>query len=64
MYFCFNVSAAEPGDAVLIRALEPVEGVEYMKQLRSGKTLMVIFKITNYAFAWVYSEKNEKVERT
>lgn len=26
MYHCFNISSVEPGAAVLIRALEPMEG--------------------------------------
>lgn len=36
MYHCFNISAAEPGAAVLIRALEPLEGLDFMRQLRNG----------------------------
>lgn len=36
MHFCFNVVAGEEGDpvAVLVRALEPTEGVERMTKLR------------------------------
>lgn len=30
MYYCFNISSQEPGGAVLLRALDPVEGTEYM----------------------------------
>lgn len=36
MYYCFNISAAEPGAAVLIRALEPLEGLDCMRNLREG----------------------------
>lgn len=34
MYFCFNISSIEPGGAVLLRALEPVLGMEYMFEQR------------------------------
>lgn len=34
MYHCFNISSKGPGAAVLLRALEPLEGLEYMKQER------------------------------
>jgi DNA-3-methyladenine glycosylase len=36
MYFCLNVTTEPPGvgAAVLIRALEPLEGIEYMRQRR------------------------------
>jgi DNA-3-methyladenine glycosylase len=39
MHFCMNVVAGEAGDpvAVLLRALEPVEGVELMRGLRGTK---------------------------
>ncbi len=39
MHFCMNVVAGDAGDpvAVLLRALEPVEGVEVMRGLRGGK---------------------------
>jgi DNA-3-methyladenine glycosylase len=39
MHFCMNVVAGEEGDpiAVLLRALEPVEGVERMRGLRAAK---------------------------
>lgn len=36
MYYCINISSLEPGAAVLLRGLEPLEGIDYMKKLRSG----------------------------
>lgn len=39
MHYCCNVVVGPPGygAAVLIRGLEPVEGLEYMRQSRSGR---------------------------
>lgn len=39
MYHCFNISANKKDipEAVLIRAVEPLENIEYMKQLRNIK---------------------------
>ncbi|XP_044270088.1 DNA-3-methyladenine glycosylase-like [Tribolium madens] len=37
MYCCFNISSLEPGAAVLIRALEPIQGQEVMAKLRADK---------------------------
>lgn len=41
MYFCFNVVAKEEGipQAVLIRGLEPIEGMEFMAEKRFKKPL-------------------------
>ncbi|XP_045139708.1 DNA-3-methyladenine glycosylase isoform X2 [Echinops telfairi] len=36
MYFCMNVSSQGDGACVLLRALEPLEGLESMRQLRSS----------------------------
>lgn len=38
MYYCFNISSIEPGAAVLLRALEPIEGISRMKELRIMKS--------------------------
>ncbi|KAL1518062.1 hypothetical protein ABEB36_001743 [Hypothenemus hampei] len=37
MYFCFNISSKEPGAAVLLRALEPLVGLETMEKFRDIK---------------------------
>lgn len=41
MYYCMNVVANKVGkaEAVLIRALEPIEGIELMNNRREGKVL-------------------------
>uniref|UniRef100_A0A8C4N2M8 DNA-3-methyladenine glycosylase n=1 Tax=Eptatretus burgeri TaxID=7764 RepID=A0A8C4N2M8_EPTBU len=35
LYYCLNISSQGPGAAVLLRALEPLEGEETMQQLRT-----------------------------
>ncbi|XP_069685661.1 uncharacterized protein [Periplaneta americana] len=37
MYHCFNISSQGPGAAVLLRAVDPLEGVEYMQQERGKR---------------------------
>uniref|UniRef100_G3WA01 DNA-3-methyladenine glycosylase n=1 Tax=Sarcophilus harrisii TaxID=9305 RepID=G3WA01_SARHA len=36
MYFCMNVSSQGEGACILLRSLEPVEGLEMMRQLRNA----------------------------
>lgn len=49
MYHCFNVITAPKGipQGVLIRALEPVDGIEEMKQARYGKTTITKSQFKN-----------------
>ncbi|XP_069685654.1 uncharacterized protein [Periplaneta americana] len=37
MYHCFNVSSQGPGAVVLLRAVEPLQGFEYMQQERGKR---------------------------
>ncbi|KAJ8976896.1 hypothetical protein NQ317_014067 [Molorchus minor] len=37
MYYCFNISSTEPGASVLVRALEPICGLEAMESFRAQK---------------------------
>lgn len=37
MYYCFNISSQGPGAAVLLRAVEPMEGLEEMAERRAAK---------------------------
>ncbi|KAK7086531.1 hypothetical protein SK128_001238 [Halocaridina rubra] len=37
MYHCLNISSKEEGSCVLIRSLEPVDGVEYMMDARQER---------------------------
>lgn len=37
MYYCFNISSKESGACVLIRALEPIQGLDSMRKFRSEK---------------------------
>jgi DNA-3-methyladenine glycosylase len=35
MYYCFNISTKGEGEAVLVRAVQPLEGIDFMQQLRA-----------------------------
>jgi DNA-3-methyladenine glycosylase len=39
MHYCFNISTGEPGEAVLIRALFPLEGIHVMSKWRRQSNL-------------------------
>lgn len=57
MYYCINISSKEPGAAVLLRALEPITGLEIMQKLRgkafaTGKIGVILVNF--------FSSKNEK----
>lgn len=52
IHFCFNVSSRGDGAAVLIRALQPMNGINHMTKLRLGgkqkcKTNMTVKKLCN-----------------
>jgi hypothetical protein len=64
MHYCFNISTGEPGEAVLIRALFPLEGIHVMskwrrqsnlKNLCSGKesTSMHVYMYTYIYILWI-----------
>ncbi|MBZ4663795.1 MAG: DNA-3-methyladenine glycosylase [Caloramator sp.] len=46
MYYCFNIVTEDEGNpcAVLIRAIEPIDGIDYMCKLRYKKDLKEISK--------------------
>lgn len=39
MYCCMNISSEGEGAAVLLRGLDPVDGIDHMQKIRSKKTL-------------------------
>lgn len=39
MYHCMNISSKGDGSAVLIRAVEPLNGIEHITKLRSKGTI-------------------------
>lgn len=72
MYCCMNVSAKEAGAGVLIRALEPIHGIETMKSNRKQKPdlktltngpskLCLAFNITKNEFNQTDLESNQDI---
>ena len=52
IHFCFNISSRGDGAAVLVRALQPMHGIDHMKKLRLGskqksKTNIMVKKLCN-----------------
>lgn len=39
MYHCFNISSSEPGGGALLRAIEPLDGINTMQELRLSNIL-------------------------
>ncbi|CAH0547631.1 unnamed protein product [Brassicogethes aeneus] len=69
MYYCLNISSQEPGAAVLIRAVEPLEGVNIMKQFRLEKKKKIINKSqelcngpSKLCISFNISKENNKVD--
>lgn len=44
MYYCMNISSKGDGAAVLLRSLEPLEGIEEMTELRTSKFFFCVSK--------------------
>lgn len=53
MYYCMNVVAAEKNipQAVLIRGIEPVDGIEKMSQMRHGKNVSSLTRLQLHNFS-------------
>jgi DNA-3-methyladenine glycosylase len=50
MYYCLNISSEKPGigACVLLRALEPLEGIELMKKRRPSSSLRDLAMTANF----------------
>lgn len=63
MYYCMNISSGDEGGAVLLRALEPLNGKEVMHALRSNDSkTRSTSKVTSEYFSTPTPQKRKKLD--